>query len=95
VTVKPWKQRGRRLRAAVLTSGPKPRICRFVEYDEANRRYAVYAAKGGRSVKELAWAYGSQDQALLAGCAPMRFIDKPHLWRQRIKPLDASRAAGV
>jgi hypothetical protein len=73
------------VRAAIVTEGTHSKVCRFVTHNVMADRYAVYQARGGRCGKLLATGRGTQQTALLAGCADRYEIDKPHLWRKTLR----------
>lgn len=86
MTARPWKTISPvTLRAAIVTEGTHPKVCRFVTHNVMADRYAVYVARGGQCGKRLAVGRGTQMTALRAGCAEYYEIDKPHLWRQKRK----------
>ena len=84
MTAKPFRPAVRGImRAAIISGGPCPKVCRFVEFDTRKGRYAVYRAQGGRLGRRLVLAQGSQADALLHGCAGLWCIDMPGVWKTK------------
>ena len=80
----PWRPLYRRVvQAAIRADGVRGRVVRIVTHNPDTDRYQVYLAQGGQIGRRMAVGYGTPDHALLAGCADMYEIDKPHLWRQK------------
>jgi hypothetical protein len=83
MTAKPFRPAVRGImRAAIISGGPCPKVCRFVEFDTRKGRYAVYRAQGGRLGRRLVLAHGTQADALLHGCADNQFLNCPGVWKR-------------
>ena len=73
------------MQAAIRADGVRGSVVRIVTHNPQTDRYQVYLAKGGQIGRRLAVGSGTQQTALMAGCAAYYEIDKPHLWRQKRK----------
>jgi hypothetical protein len=80
---KPWKQISSvTLRAAIVTEGTHPKVCRFVTFRPKDGLHAIYVAKRGQCAKRLATGGGTQAEALLHGCADNQFLNCPGVWKK-------------
>jgi hypothetical protein len=85
MTASPWRPLYRRIvQSAIRSDGARGRVVRIVTHNPQNDRYYVYWASGGVIGKLLAKGIGTQQTALLHGCAEVWCLNMPGVWKKGV-----------
>ena len=83
MTAKPWRPLYRQIvQSAIRSDGARGHVVRIVTHNPQTGRYYVYRALGGVIGKLLAKGIGTQQTALLHGCAAGWAMDMPGVWKK-------------
>ena len=83
MTASPWRPLYRHIvQTAIRSDGARGRVVRIVTHNPQNGRYYVYRARGGQLGRRLAKGTGTQQTALLHGCAAGWAMDMPGVWKK-------------
>ncbi len=83
MTASPWRPLYKQIvQSAIRSDGVRGHIVRIVTHNPQTDRYYVYRAIRGVIGKRLAKGIGTQQTALLHGCAEVWCLNMPGVWKK-------------